>query len=318
MGFFVLIGVSFIVFTLLYISPQDAAETILGDMATEEDKRIFREQNGLNDPFIVQYTHYIMNIVQKGDLGTSYQTKQPVSQEIFQRFPITFRLAGCSILLAAFIGISLGLLAAVNQNTWFDNTCTFFSILGVSVPNFWQGMMMIIFFSVVLKLLPPSGFSTPLHWIMPVFTLGTSASASIMRMTRSSVLEVIRQDYTRTAYAKGLSVRKIVSVHVLKNALIPIITVIGITFGRLLGGAVMVESIFSIPGLGKLMVDAIKFKNIPLVQGSVLYMAFVLVLMNIIVDILYAYIDPRIRAHYVPDERKKDDIPDGKEEGAAS
>jgi peptide/nickel transport system permease protein len=307
MGIFVLLGVSFIVFTLLYLSPQDAAENILGNMATEEDKEMFREQNGLNDPFIVQYARYIKNIIRKGDLGTSYATKQPVIKEILQRFPITFRLASLGIILAAFLGITLGLLAAIKQNAWFDHICTFFAVMGVSLPNFWQGMMMIILFSVVLKWLPPSGISTPLHWIMPVITLGTASAANIMRMTRSSVLEVIRQDYIRTAHAKGLKKSIVVGVHVLKSALIPIVTVIGYTFGRLMGGAVMTESIFSIPGLGKLMVDAIKIKNIPLVQGSVLYIAFVLVLLNIIIDVLYAYIDPRIRSQYEKALVKKTD-----------
>jgi peptide/nickel transport system permease protein len=298
MGVLVLLGISFIVFALLFLSPQDAAETILGNMATEEDKEMFREQNGLNDPFIVQYSRYIKKVALKGDLGVSYATKQPVSKEIFQRFSTTFRLAGFSIILAAFLGVTLGLLAAMKQNTWFDHTCTFFSVMGVSIPNFWQGMMMIILFSVVLKWLPPSGLGTPLHWIMPVITLGTAAAANIMRMTRSSVLEVIRQDYIRTAHAKGLAERVVVGIHVLKSALIPVVTIIGYTFGRLMGGAVMTESIFSIPGLGKLMVDAIKVKNIPLVQGSVLYIAFVLVLLNIVIDVLYAFIDPRIRSQY--------------------
>jgi peptide/nickel transport system permease protein len=298
MGVFVLLGISFIVFTLLFLSPQDAAENILGNMATEEDKELFREQNGLNDPFVVQYSRYIKKLVLHGDLGVSYATKQPVSREILQRFPTTLRLAGSSIILAAFLGITLGLLAAMKQNTWLDHTCTFFSVLGVSIPNFWQGMMMIILFSVMLKWLPPSGLGTPWHWIMPVITLGTASAANIMRMTRSSVLEVIRQDYIRTAHAKGLKESAVVGIHVLKSALIPIVTIIGYTFGRLMGGAVMTESIFSIAGLGKLMVDAIKIKNIPLVQGSVLYIAFVLVLLNIIVDVLYALIDPRIRSQY--------------------
>jgi peptide/nickel transport system permease protein len=298
MGIFVLAGVSFIVFTLLYLSPQDAAETILGNMATEEDRAMFRSEHGLDKPFLAQYGSYLSNIVLHGDMGTSYASKQPVVTEILQRFPTTFKLAGLSIILASLLGITLGLAAAVKQNSIFDNLCTFFSVLGVSMPNFWLGMMMILLFSVTLKILPPSGFGTPLHWIMPVIALGIHAASNIMRMTRSSVLEVIRQDYIRTANAKGLEERKVVAVHVLKNALIPIVTVIGYAFGRLMGGAVMVESIFSIPGLGKLMVDAIKVKNIPLVQGSVLYIAFVLVLVNILVDVLYFFIDPRIRAQF--------------------
>lgn len=291
----VLLGVSFIIFTLMFFSPGDAADRILGDMATESDKQLFREQNGLDSPFFVQYFRYVGNIVLRGDFGTSYTTKQPVMNEIFARFPVTLRLAGISILIATVCGLLFGILAAVYRNTIFDSACTFFSVLGVSMPNFWQGMMMIILFSVVLKWLPPSGISTSLHWIMPAVTLSTGAAGSIMRMTRSSMLEVLHQDYTRTAYAKGLRKLSVVVVHVLKNALIPIVTVIGIAFGRLMGGAVMTESVFSIPGLGKLMVDSIRDGNTPMVQGIVLYLASVLVVLNMVIDILYSVIDPRIR-----------------------
>jgi peptide/nickel transport system permease protein len=300
----VLVGVSLAIFSLMYFAPGNPADIILGDLATPEDKAMFRKEHGLDDPFITQYFYYVKGIVTQGNLGTSYVTKQPVTVEILQRFPTTCKLAGLSIFLAVVIGVSAGIVSATRQYSFFDNVCTFFSMIGVSMPNFWQGMMLIILFSVVLKWLPPSGFSTPKHWILPAVTIGTSSAANIMRMTRSSMLEVIRQDYIRTARAKGESERAVIWGHALKNALIPIITVIGLSFGRLLGGAVLTESIFSIAGLGKLMVDAIRVKNIPMVQGGVLFIAFVMVLLNLVVDVLYAYVDPRIRSQYVKRKEK--------------
>lgn len=301
----VLVGVSLAIFSLMYFAPGDPADIILGDLATQEDKEMFRKEHGLDDPFLAQYLYYVKGIITRGDLGTSYVTKQPVTVEILQRFPTTCKLAGISMIIAVITGVTMGIISATRQYSIFDNICTFLSMLGVSMPNFWQGMMLIILFSVILKWLPPSGFSTPMHWILPAVTIGTSSAANIMRMTRSSMLEVIRQDYIRTARAKGESERVVIWNHALKNALIPIITVIGLSFGRLLGGAVLTESIFSIAGLGKLMVDAIKVKNIPMVQGGVLFIAFIMVLLNLFVDVLYAYADPRIRSQYVRRKERK-------------
>ncbi|MDO4799138.1 MAG: ABC transporter permease [Bacillota bacterium] len=295
----VLLGVSFIIFTMTFFAPGDPADIILGDMATPEDKALFRAEHGLDAPFFEQYIRYLGRIVVKGDLGTSYVTKQPVTLQILERFPTTLKLAGVSIVISVLIGVLAGIVAATHQYSLFDNFCTFISMIGVSMPNFWQGMILIILFSVTLKWLPPSGFSTPLHWILPAVTIGTSSAAQIMRMTRSSMLEVIRQDYIRTARAKGQKERVVVWKHALKNALIPIITVVGLSFGRLLGGAVLTESIFSIAGLGKLMVDAIRMKDLPLVQGGVLFIAFVMIVLNLLIDVLYAYVDPRIRSQYV-------------------
>ena len=294
----ILFGVTFLIFSMLYFTPGDAADNLLGETATVADKEAFREQYGLNDPFVVQYLRYLKNIFTKGDLGTSYTTKQPVTYEILVRFPTTFKLAGLSIAFAVVFGVSLGLLAAIKRNSAIDNICTFISALGVSTPNFFAGMLMILLFSVVLRILPPSGISTPLHWIMPSLTLGLSSAAGIMRMTRTSVLEIISQDFIVTARAKGLSEWIVILIHVVKNALIPIITVVGMSVGHLMGGAVTTETIFSIPGLGKLMVDSIKMKNSPMVQASVLYIASVLLLLNLAIDILYAYVDPRIRTSF--------------------
>lgn len=300
----VLLGVSFIIFSMMYFTPGDPAKVILGDLATQEDLELFREEHGLNDPFFVQYVNYMKGVITKGDLGTSYTTKQSVLKEILERFPTTFFLAGISILLAVVIGISCGILSATKQYSVIDHICNGLSLVGVAMPNFWQGMMMIIVFSLILGWFPPSGFSTPIQWVLPAVTIGTSQAANIMRMTRSSMLEVIRQDYIRTARAKGQKESVVIWKHALKNALIPVITVIGLSFGRLLGGAVLTESIFSIAGLGKLMVDSIKVKDYPTVQGGVLFIAFVMCMVNLLVDILYTVVDPRIRSQFA-DKRKR-------------
>ncbi|MBR6114430.1 MAG: ABC transporter permease [Oscillospiraceae bacterium] len=299
----VLLGVTLVVFTIMYFTPGDPAQIILGDMATEEDRELFREEHGLNGSFVEQYINYMKRVIVEGDLGTSYTTKMSVTKEIVARFPTTFKLAGVSILIACIIGIVAGVISATRQYSVFDHVATGISLIGVSLPNFWQGMMNIIVFSVWLGWFPPSGFSTPKHWVLPAITIGTSSAANIMRMTRSSMLEVIRQDYIRTARSKGQKEGVVIRRHALRNALIPIITVVGLNFGKLLGGAVLTESIFSIAGIGKLMVDAIKAKNTPLVQGGVLFIAVVMCFVNLIVDILYAFVDPKIRSQYMAPRR---------------
>lgn len=301
----VLFGVTIVIFTMNYLTPGDPAVMILGDTATAEDIQMMRDELKLDEPYIVRYVNYIKNIITKGDFGTSYVTKRPVVDELLDRFPNTFKLAGLSVLLSVIIGISVGIISATRQYSVLDNITTSLSLIGVSMPNFWQGLMLIIIFSVWLGWLPPSGFSTPLHWILPAITIGTSSAAQIMRMTRSSMLEVIRQDYIRTARAKGQSELVVIWSHALKNALIPVITVVGLSFGRLLGGAVLTESIFSIAGIGKLMVDSINMRNYPMVQGGVLFIAVVMSLVNLLVDILYAYVDPRIRSQYITGKSKK-------------
>lgn len=301
----VLLGVTLVVFTIMYFTPGDPASIILGDLATEEDRAIFNEEHGLNGSFVEQYVSYMKRVIVDGDLGTSYTTKMSVTSEILARFPTTFKLAGVSILLACAIGIVCGIISATKQYSLFDRLATGLSLIGVSLPNFWQGMMLIIVFSAWLGWFPPSGFSTPIHWVLPAITIGTSSSANIMRMTRSSMLEVIRQDYIRTARSKGQKESIVIWKHALRNALIPIITVIGLSFGKLLGGAVLTESIFSIAGIGKLMVDAIKAKNTPLVQGGVLFIAIIMCFVNLLVDILYAYVDPKIRSQYMKGRRPK-------------
>lgn len=294
----VLLGVSFLVFTLLYFTPGDPAAQILGEGASAEDIEALREQLGLNDPFFIRYFRYLWDLIVEHDMGVSYSSNRPVLDEILSRFPTTIRLAALSILIATLIGVTCGIIAAVKQYSIFDHVATAISLIGVSMPNFWQGMMMILLFSVYLGWLPASGFSTPKQWIMPALTIGTSSAASIMRMTRSSMLEVIRQDYIRTAFAKGQKESVVVLHHALKNAIIPVLTTIGLSFGHMMGGAVLTESIFGIPGLGNLIVGAIKARDYPVVQGGVLFIAFAFAIVNLIVDILYAFFDPRIRSQY--------------------
>lgn len=293
----VMIGVTFIVFTMMYFTPGNPARIMLGESAPAHEVAKLEEELGLNDPFIVQFGRYVSNAV-RGDIGRSYQTKRPVMDEILSRFPATLKLTALGVLVAVVLGIPTGIISATRQYTLFDNIAMVLALLGVSMPNFWQGLMLVLLFSVQLKWFPSSGFTSWKHMILPAITLGTSSAAIITRMTRSSMLEVIRQDYIRTARAKGQVESKVINQHALKNALIPIITVIGLQFGYLLGGAVLTESIFSVPGVGRLMVDSIKSRDFPIVQGGVLFIAITFSFVNLLVDILYAFVDPRIKSQY--------------------
>lgn len=299
----VLLGVTFIVFSLMFLAPADPAKIILGESAKPEAVEALREEMGLNDPFIVQFGNYVGKLVTQFDFGKSYVTNRPVMTEILERFPYTALLAVLGSLIAVAIGLVCGVIAATKQYSIFDNVATALSLVGVSMPSFWQGLMQIILFSVILGWLPASGSYGPKYWIMPAITLGTVSAASIMRTTRSSMLEVIRQDYIRTARAKGQSERIVIMKHALKNALIPVITVIGIQFGNLLGGSVLIESVFAIPGIGKYMIDAIKSRDMPVVMGSVLFLAVLFSFVNLLVDILYSYIDPRIKSQYKTEKK---------------
>ncbi|MEA4934689.1 MAG: ABC transporter permease [Lawsonibacter sp.] len=301
----VLLGVSFVIFAMLYFTPGNPAVQILGEGASPEAIAKLSNEMGLNDPFFVRYFYYIKDIIFHGDLGTSYSTNRAVMTEILSRFPTTLKLAAMSIAVATVIGVLCGIVAAVKQYSIFDNVATSISLIGASMPNFWQGIMMILLFSVYLEWLPASGFDRPICWIMPALTIGTSTAASIMRMTRSSMLEVIRQDYIRTARAKGQKENVVVFHHALKNAIIPVLTTIGLSFGHMMGGAVLTESIFGIPGLGNLIVGAIKARDYPLIQGGVLFIAFAFGFVNLFVDILYAYCDPRIKSQYSAHKQRK-------------
>lgn len=298
---FLLFGISFLVFSSMYIAPGDPAAVIGGPTATASDIEAIQENLGLNDPFLVQYARYIGNAVQ-GDFGYSYQTTQPVADAILIRFPNTLKLAIASMIVAVIIGIIAGLVSALKQNSWLDVSATTFALAGISIPNFWLGAILILIFAVNLQWLPVGGMSNSWYTIdgikeliLPAITLGTGSAAMIARMARSSMLEVIRADYVRTARAKGVKEKNVIWIHTLKNAMIPIITVIGLNFGFLLGGTIITEKVFAINGVGRLMIDAIAARDFPMVQGSVLLVATLFVLVNLIVDIVYTYIDPRIK-----------------------
>ena len=298
----VIIGVTFIVFFILNLSPGDPAAIILGDQASAEALAMKREELGLNDPLLIRYANYMVRMVQ-GDLGTSYKNNLNVWDQVVQRFPNTAVLAIAGILVAILIGIPTGIISAKKQYTALDSISTVAALIGVAMPNFWFGLLMVILFALNLRWLPSQGMGegfVPLlkSLVLPALTLGTGAAAMITRMTRSSMLEVIRQDYIDTARAKGLSERTITFHHMLKNAMIPIITAIGLQFGTLLGGAMLTETVFSWPGLGRLMVDSIKSKDIPMVLGSVIFLAIMFTVVNLLVDIIYAFVDPRIKSQY--------------------
>lgn len=294
----VILGVAFIIFSLLFITPGDPARMTLGEDAPIEAVEQFRKNHGLNDPFLVQFSRYIYRGFILGDFGKSYATKKPVTTELMTRFPITLRLAFYAVLLGVMLGIPFGIVCAVKQYSLFDSVSMILALIGVAMPNFWLGILLILLFSVHLGWLPPSGFSSFSEMVMPVFTLSGGSLAVITRMTRSSMLEVIKADYIRTARAKGQSEFKVIFRHALPNAIIPVITIIGMQFGALLGGGILTETVFSIPGVGRLMVESIKMRDYPVVQGGVLYIALVYCIMNLIVDLIYAWVDPRIKAQY--------------------
>ncbi len=293
----VLLGVSCLVFTIMSFTPGDPAQLILGESAPAEAVAQLRKEMGLNDPFIVQYFRFVKNAV-VGDFGQSYTTGRDVFGEIFSRFPNTLILAVLGIIIAVCIGIPLGIISATRQYTLIDSISMIGALLGVSMPVFWLGLMLILTFSVNLRWLPSGGFDGLTSLILPSITLGVGSAAIITRMTRSSMLEVVRQDYIRTARAKGVAEKVVINKHALKNALIPVITVVGLQFGGLLGGAVLTESVYSWPGVGRMMVDAIRQKDTPTVLAAVVFLAVTFSIVNLAVDILYAYVDPRIKSQY--------------------
>ncbi len=294
----VMLLVTLIVFFLMSITKGDPARIVLGESASIEEVEAMRESMGLNDPFIIRYARYVRDLFLHGDLGTSYKSGLPVMKEITSALPSTVRLSVAAIIIAILIGIPIGIISATKQYSFFDNFTMILGLIGISMPVFWLGLLLILLFSVKLGWLPPSGLTSFRHVILPAFTLGTQSIAVFARMTRSSMLEVIRQDYIRTVRAKGQKESRITLDHVLRNALVPIVTVVGIQFGNLLGGAVLCETIFSINGVGRLMVDAIKQRDFPVVQGGVLFISLAFCLINLIIDIIYAFLDPKIKSQY--------------------
>lgn len=294
----VIIGVSFLVFFIMAMAPGDTAKAILGEDAPVEALEALREELGLNDPVPVRYVNYMKGML-RGDLGKSYKSGRPVFNEIMERFPATLELSFWGMVFAIALSIPIGIISATKQYSITDSISMIFALLGVATPNFWLGLMLIIVFSLHLGWLPSGGNTNGFaSLILPVITLGTGCMANITRTTRSSMLEVIRQDYIRTAKAKGVSKNKVINKHALKNALIPVVTVIGLQFGALLGGAVLTESVFSWPGIGTYLVNSIKAKDTNAVLGCVIIFSICFSIVNLVVDILYAYIDPRIKSKY--------------------
>lgn len=267
---------------------------MLGENATEDDIRAIRQKFGLDKPFFIQYAIYITNVF-RGDLGISIRTQRTVLTEVLTRYPATLELAGTAVIIASLIGLIAGIVAASNQNSVFDYGSMVISLFGISMPIFWLGLMLMLIFSVILGWLPAVGRGTLAHLVLPAVSLGANSAAIIARMTRSSMLEVIRQDYIQTARAKGLAERVVLYKHAVRNALIPVITVMGIQFGYLLSGAVLTETVFAWPGVGRLMIQSIYMRDYPVVQGAILLVAINFTLVNLFVDVLYGYINPKIR-----------------------
>ncbi|MBI5811732.1 MAG: ABC transporter permease [Meiothermus silvanus] len=318
----VLFGISLLVFLFLHLIPGDPAVVLLGERATPEQVESLRERLGLNQPLPTQYVLFLRDLL-SGDLGTSIFNLLPIRDQLANRWPATFELALSAMLIAVILGIPLGILAAVRKNSLWDNASTIFSLIGVSMPVFWLGLLLIYLFAVNLHWLPPSGRisieggnafqaisgfflldallqrramgDVLSHLILPALTLGTIPLAILMRITRSAMLEVLSQDYVRTARAKGLAERVVIFRHALKNALLPVVTIIGLQFGTLLGGAILTETIFSWPGIGLWLYEGILNRDYPVVQGGVVFVALIFVIVNLLVDLSYALLDPRIQ-----------------------
>jgi peptide/nickel transport system permease protein len=290
----VLIGVSLASFAMLHLIPGDPAVLLAGVDALPEQLDAIRREFGLNDPMPVQYVRYVGRALQ-GDLGISIRTREPVASTLIARMAFTVQLTLLSLALAVAIGISAGVIAATHQNTWLDSGIMVLALVGVSMPSFWLGLLLLLVFAGILHLLPAGGSGGFEHLILPAIVLGTSGAPVIARLTRASMLEVIRQDYIRTLRAHGLRESLVVYRHALRNAINPVITLVGLQFGLLLAGAVVVETVFSLPGIGRLMVTAIFSRDYPMIQGGMLLVAVGFVLVNLLTDLTYAWVNPRIR-----------------------
>ncbi len=298
----VLLLVSLISASIMQLIPGDPAVMIAGQSATDLEIAAVREQLGLNQPFIERLGHWYLDLA-RGDLGDSILLNRPVVQAIAERAPVTLALAGFALLLTVAIGLPCGIIAAVRANTWVDQAVLTFALIGVSVPNFWFSLMLIVLFGVMLGWLPAGGYvlfaDDPVGWvrclILPGFSLALLQVGLLTRITRATMLEVLQQDYVRTARAKGMSVWSVYGKHALKNVMVPVITVIGISFGLLLSGSVVIETVYSLPGMGRLLANAVFGRDYPLIQGGLLVTAAMLVLLNLVVDVLYAVIDPRVK-----------------------
>lgn len=290
----VLLVVSILVFMMLHLIPGDPVLNMLGLKAPKEAVEATRTQLGLDQPLYVQYFRFITNAL-KGDFGTSIRTKNPVMDEIINRYPYTLKLAIGGTIVATILGVFVGIISAINQNKFWDNFLMILSLLSVSTPSFFLALILILFFSLYLGWFPSIGMYSPQHYVLPIIALGTQSVGLIARMTRSAMLDVLNQDYIRTSRSKGVSESVIIYSHALKNALIPVITIIGLRFGGLLAGSALIEAVFGIPGIGRLMIDGVQTRDYPVVQATVLLISITFVVINLIVDILYKFVDPRIK-----------------------
>jgi peptide/nickel transport system permease protein len=294
LGIPVLLGISLITFVLIYFLPADPARMYAGPNASVETVARIRKQLGLDDPLWVQYGHYIIRAVQ-GDLGFSYNLQLPVLQAIMTRFPYTLQLIVAGILVELLIGLPVGFVSALRQYSRWDRAGMAIALLGVSVPPFWLGLLLLFWFSFLLPIFPLGGAGTPAHLVLPALTVGLGGAAWYARMTRSSTLEVLASDYVRTAYAKGLGERAVLFRHIMRNALNPIVTMIGMDIPWFIGGVVLVEQVFAWPGIGRMAVEAIIEVDIPLIMGTVIFTAVLVVISSMMIDIVQAILDPRIR-----------------------
>ncbi len=293
----VILVTSFLIFWAMSLTGGDPARQIAGDRATEAEVEAIREEMGLNDPFLVRYGNYMKGML-TGDMGKSYVTNKDVFQTFMEKLPNTLMLGGAAVLIAIVVSIPLGIYTAIHQNTWKDTAGMVFALFGTSMPNFWLGLMLIILFSLKLHWLPSGGKSGFASLILPAVTVGFGLAALITRTTRSSMLDVIRQDYMTTAKAKGCSEKRVIFRHGLKNALIPIITAIGLQMSLVITGSVLAETVFSWPGIGRLVYDSISKRDTPMVTGSIIMCSVLMCIINLIVDLIYAFFDPRIKAQY--------------------
>lgn len=294
----VVIGITFLVFMIMQLAPGDPVRMILGDNAPPEAIEEMREEMGLNDNVLIQYGRYLVNLAH-GDMGTSYVNKRPVSEEVFSRVPATFKLAFVSAIVSIAIAIPLGILAAIKQNTLFDHASMVVSLVGISMPAFWLALMLMLLFSLRLGWLPAQGAKDGWRsYVLPSIAIGFMNMAAIARTTRSSMLETIRQDYIRTARSKGVTEKEVIFHHAFRNALIPTVTIVGVQLGGLLGGAVLTETVFAWPGLGRLVVQAVNGRDVPVVLGCIVVLSIGFSIVNLVVDLLYGFIDPRVRSMY--------------------
>ena len=290
----VLFGISLLVFLVVHFIPGDPAVIAAGLESSPEVVARIRSELGLDLPLHQQFWRFLSHALQ-GDLGESIRTGRPVAQEIAERFPHTFRIALGATVLASVLGLFVGVTAAIHHNRLWDNLIMVFTLVAVSTPSYWLALMLMLVFSLGLGLLPSIGVGTPLHYVLPIVTLGMQSAGLIARMTRSTMLEVLRQDYMRTARAKGLVEVVVIYKHALRNTLIPIVSLIGLRFGGLLAGTVLVESVFAVPGMGRMLVEAVLNRDFPMIQGPVLVVATIYVLTNLVVDLMYGIVDPRLR-----------------------